>query len=299
MAYINNKKFGELRTAASQGNEKAARILQLMRQNGNQDDISKLVDEYYLPKQVEQSVSNISATPKVEPEMPIAPRETMEPKTEDLTSVLDKDLDGLVSMNDVQDITFGDFLKNKKTDGLKSTRTADYFKMYNPEGRTNYLNKKGEEYQNKFNGRLKDIDRQYRDLDNSLYLIVGINLFIYAFWSLKQWFQINSLNKYIESVELNAMDDVVELNFDNAGKAYNDMTDSHDMMLGLGRGHDEEDFNSVTEELNNLIAKYGKKNVVAALNTLKGDNENYKNHRNGEINSEISRYKSSLAKLLG
>jgi O-antigen/teichoic acid export membrane protein len=31
----------------------------------------------------------------------------------------------------------------------------------------------------------------------SLYLIVGINLFIYAFWSLKQWFQINSLNKYI------------------------------------------------------------------------------------------------------
>ena len=274
MAYINNKKFGELRTAASQGNEKAARILQLMRQNGNQDDISKLVDEYYLPKQVEQSVSNISATPKVEPEMPIAPRETMEPKTEDLTSVLDKDLDGLVSMNDVQDITFGDFLNNKKTDGLKSTRTADYFKMYNPEGRTNYLNKKGEEYQNKFNGRLKDIDRQYRDLDNSL-------------------------NKYIESVELNAMDDVVELNFDNAGKAYNDMTDSHDMMLGLGRGHDEEDFNSVTEELNNLIAKYGKKNVVAALNTMKGDNENYKNHRNGEINSEISRYKSSLAKLLG
>ena len=48
-----------------------------------------------------------------------------------------------------------------------------------------------------------------------------------------------------------------------------------------------------------LVIKYGKKNVVAALNTLKSDNDNYRNHRNGEINGEISRYKSSLAKLLG
>lgn len=276
MAYINNKRFSELRTAASQGNDKAMRIIQMMRQNGNQEDISKLVDEYYLPQEVETSVNNITNVPQpaveVE-EMESVSHETL-PEIEDLTEVLDKDLDGLVSMNDVQDITFGDFLKNKKTDGLKNTRTADYFKMYNPEGRTNYLNKKGEEYQNKFNGRLKDIDRQYRDLDNSL-------------------------NKYIESVNLNAMDDAVELNFDNAGKAYNDMVDSHDMMLGLGRGHDEEDFGAVTNELNNLIAKYGKKNVVAALNTLKSDNDNYKNHRNGEINGEISRYKSSLAKLLG
>jgi hypothetical protein len=276
MAYINNKKFGELRTAASQGNEKAARILQLMRQNGNQDDISKLVDDYYLPQEVETSANNISAAPEpqVEVTRETLPQGSQEPQIEDLTEVLDRDLDGLISQNDVEDITFGDFLKNKKTDGLKNTRTADYFKMYNPEGRTNYMNKKNEEYQNKFNGRLKDIDRQYRDLDNSL-------------------------NKYIDSVNLNAMDDAVELNFDNAGKAYNDMTDSHDMMLGLGRGHDEEDFNSVTEELNNLIAKYGKKNVVAALNTLKSDNDNYRNHRNGQIEGEISRYKSSLAKLIG
>ena len=276
MAYINNKKFGELRTAAGQGNEKAQRILQLMRQNGNQEDISKLVDDYYLPQEVEASVNGLANGPEVAPEVSNeleVPRETV-PGVEDLTSVLDRDLEGLVSMNDVEDISFGDFLKNKKTDGLKTTRTADYFKMYNPEGRANYMNKKSEEYQNKFNGRLKDIDRQYRDLDSSL-------------------------NKYIESVELNALDDETELNFDNAGKAYNDMTDSHDMMLGLGRGHDEEDFNSVTEELNNLIAKYGKKNVVAALNTLKSDNDNYKNHRNEKINSEVSQYKSSLAKLLG
>lgn len=279
MAYINNKKFGELRTAASQGNEKATRILQLMRQNGNQEDISKLVDEYYLPQEVDASVNALGNGPQEEPEIkqPIVQdvsRETSIPQVEDFTSALDRDLEGLITSDEVQDITFGDFLKNKKTDGLKTTRTADYFKMYNPESRTNYLNKKGEEYQNKFNGRLKDIDRQYRDLDSSL-------------------------NKYIESVSLHSMDDAIELDFDSAGKAYNDMTDSHDMMLGLGRGHDEEDFNSVTEELNNLIAKYGKKNVVAALNTLKSDNENYKNHRNGAINTEISRYKSSLAKLLG
>lgn len=278
MAYINNKKFADLKIAASQGNEKAMRILQMLRQNGNQEDISKLVDDYYLPQEVEASVNGLSNGPEVTPEVSNkleVPRETsFAPEPEDLTEVLDRDLEGLISTNDVEDITFGDFLKNKKTDGLKNTRTADYFKMYNPDSRTNYMNKKNEEYQNKFNGRLKDIDRQYRDLDNSL-------------------------NKYIESVELNALDDETELNFDSAGKAYNDMTDSHDMMLGLGRGHDEEDFNSVTEELNNLIAKYGKKNVVAALNTLKSDNDNYKNHRNEQINSEVSRYKSSLAKLLG
>jgi hypothetical protein len=52
------------------------------------------------------------------------------------------------------------------------------------------------------------------------------------------------------------------------------------------------------EKLKGLIANYGKQNVMAALNTLNSDNNNYRDFLNNQIDTEISRYSKSLEGLL-
>ena len=203
---------------------------------------------------------------------PIQPGAGTEPIIEDLTEVLDKELDGIIDSQEIGDTSFKDFLSNKRNDGLRIKKNADYFKAYDPQGRENYLTSKIDSYKGSFNGRLKDIDRSHRDMDGSL-------------------------GRYSQSVA-EMLDDNVELDMGTASKAYDEITDNHDMMLGLGRGHDEEDFNAVVNELNILVNQYGKKNVIAALNTLRSDNNNYKDFRNNQINSEIERYSKNLEKLL-
>ena len=94
------------------------------------------------------------------------------------------------------------------------------------------------------------------------------------------------------------LDDDIELDMGIASNAYDSITNDHDMMLGLGRGHDSEDFEDVVNTLDMLVKQYGKKNVMAALNTLRSDNNNYKDFRNNQIDSEIKRYSGSLEKLL-
>ena len=53
-----------------------------------------------------------------------------------------------------------------------------------------------------------------------------------------------------------------------------------------------------TLDLKQLVVKYGKKNVLAALNVLKTDNNNYRDYRIGQINEEVERYNKSLDKIL-
>ena len=106
-----------------------------------------------------------------------------------------------------------------------------------------------------------------------------------------------SLAKYSQSVN-DMLDDSVELDMGIASEAYDTITNDHDMMLGLGRGHDESDFGDLVNALNMLVNQYGKKNVMAALNTLRSDNNNYRDFRNNQIDSEIKRYSSGLEKLL-
>jgi hypothetical protein len=278
MAFLNNSKFQEIRKAANEGNEKAKMVLQAMLKDSSQDDISRLADSYYgidgRPV-IEEPLNQIKQEPTPEeiPAMqPIQPNAGTEPVIEDLTEVLDKELDGIISSQEIGDTSFKDFLSNKRNDGLKAKKTADYFKAYDPQGRENYLSSKIDSYKGSFNGRLKDIDRSHRDMDGSL-------------------------GRYSQSVA-EMLDDNIELDMGTASKAYDEITDNHDMMLGLGRGHDNEDFNAVVNELNNLVNQYGKKNVIAALNTLRSDNNNYKDFRNNQINSEIERYSKNLEKLL-
>ena len=278
MAFLNNTKFKEIREAAKNGNEKAAMILQALIK-GNQSDVERLVENYYTIEDprpiIEDDLVKMSGEPTPEEipnAEPIQPMAGAEPVVEDISGILDKDLDGVISQNEIQDLSFGDFLGNKRNDALKLSRNADYFKAYNPEGRQAYLDKKIGDYKNSFNSKLKDIDRQYKDLDNSL-------------------------GKYSQSVN-DMLDDEIELDMSVANNVYNDITNDHDTMLGLGRGHDEEDFNAVVGKLQELIGMYGKKNVIAALNTLRSDNNNYRDYRNNQISSEIDRYSKNLEKLL-
>ena len=46
MPFLNNAKFKEIRTAAGNGDEKAKMVLQALRQGG-QEDVDRLVQEYY------------------------------------------------------------------------------------------------------------------------------------------------------------------------------------------------------------------------------------------------------------
>ena len=277
MPFINNKKLVEIRESAKGGNEKALMILQAMRKMSPQEDLDRLVDDYYkvdtvepvIPQEpVEQESFNIPE--ELTPELM---NETAEPgNVVDLTSTLDTEMDGLLDENELDDLSFGDFLSNKKRDGLRGRKNADYFKAYDPEGRANYMHNKIDAYKGKFDGRLRDIERRYNDMSKS---IAG----------------------YTQGVN-DMLDDNAELDMLSVNNAYDELTGNENAMRSFGRHWDENDNMSVMMELKALIEKYGKKNVMAVLNTLQSDNENYKKYLNNQVDTEIGRYSKSVENLL-
>lgn len=277
MPFINNKKLVEIRESAKGGNEKALMILQAMRKMSPQEDLDRLVDDYYkvdtvepvIPQEpVEQESFNIPE--ELTPELM---NETAEPgNVVDLTSTLDTEMDGLLDENELDDLSFGDFLSNKKRDGLRGRKNADYFKAYDPEGRANYMHNKIDAYKGKFDGRLRDIERRYNDMSKS---IAG----------------------YTQGVN-DMLDDSAELDMLSVNNAYDELTGNENAMRSFGRHWDENDNMSVMMELKSLIEKYGKKNVMAVLNTLQSDNENYKKYLNNQVDAEIGRYSKSVENLL-
>ena len=277
MPFINNKKLVEIRESAKGGNEKALMILQAMRKMSPQEDLDRLVDDYYkvdtvepvIPQEtVEQESFNIPE--ELTPELM---NETAEPgNVVDLTSTLDTEMDGLLDENELDDLSFGDFLSNKKRDGLRGRKNADYFKAYDPEGRANYMHNKIDAYKGKFDGRLRDIERRYNDMSKS---IAG----------------------YTQGVN-DMLDDSAELDMLSVNNAYDELTGNENAMRSFGRHWDENDNMSVMMELKALIEKYGKKNVMAVLNTLQSDNENYKKYLNNQVDTEIGRYSKSVENLL-
>lgn len=277
MAFLNNTKYKEIREAAKNGNEKALKILQAIRKNALQSDLDGLVDDYYkidsapieTPPQVEEEI--IEEQPPVVEET-IVEEESPAPAPEIDDEALAKDFDGLIDDDEIDDISFADFLSNKKKDGIRSRKNADYFKAYSPEVRQAYMDNSINSYKNKFDNKLKDIDRNYRDMDNA---ITG----------------------YAKDIDL-MLDDDIELNMDEAGKAYNDLVEDEGTMHGFSRSWDEADKISVEETLKGLIAKYGKKNVIAALNTLRNDNNGYRDYLNNRIDTSISGYSKKLENLL-
>lgn len=286
MSFINNQKFKEIRKAAKEGNEKAKMILQAMRKMEGQDDIDRLVNDYYsVPTQEEPSeteapqpepdILSSEETPSSEPEI-IEPVNEIDKAVETpavgLTSSLDSELDGIIDEDEIDDTSFSDFLSNKQKDKNRAKKNSDYFKIYDQAGREEYLNNKIAKYKGKFNNRLRDIERRYTDMDQSI-------------------------SNYSQSVN-DMLDDDLELNSDNADKAYNDLTGDESVMHSFGRYWDNGDNEAVIVCLKNLISKYGKKNVIAALNYLKNDNDGYRDYLNHQVDTEIERYSKSLEKLL-
>lgn len=285
MPFLNNNKFKEIRTAAQNGDEKALMVLQALRQ-GSQDDVDRLVGDYYsIP---EQSMDDVTVQTDLQEnpmentaesvETPVQAGEvepgsvTSEPVVEDLTDILDGETDGLFDENEIPNLSFSDFLGNKRRDGLRAKKNVDYFKAFNPESLSNYVNKKKEDYKNKFGDSIHDIEHQFNDYDKSV-------------------------DVYSQGVN-DMLDDEFEINMDVTGQAYNDIMDNNGIMHSFGRYWDDNDTSHIMDDLKVLVSKYGKKNVIAALNVLKTDISNYKNYRLGQINEEVERYNKSLDKII-
>lgn len=297
MAFINNKKFAEIRTAAKDGNEKALMILQAMRKLQPQADIDRLVEDYYAtPEEPQiqpvQGENYNVAEEQPKEEVPTASDELDDVLSEDLSvnetadipdldgdvqsyslDDITKDMDGLIDEDEIDDMSFADFLSDKKKNLKRAKKNADYFKMYNDDSRKQYSLNAVDKYKAKFGDLERDIDRRNKDTATALGL-------------------------YEQSVA-DSLDDDIELNADNADKAYSDLTDDSGAMHAFGRYWDDDDKASVIEALKVLIGKYGKKNVLAAINTLKSDNENYKSYMHNRIDTEVGKYSKNLENLLG
>lgn len=292
MAFINNKKMIEIMEAARNGNEKALMILQAMKKGNSQQDVDSLVNDYYnivndvppidlieenAPIQPEVEIDATSDASDAEdiddPQMEVdATLQPEMPEVVDLSELLGSEMEGLLDENEIEELSFNDFLGNKRRDGLRARKNADYFKAFDLEGRNNYAGNKIAEYGKKFDGHRRNIEREHSDLTNSIdNQINGVNLLL---------------------------DDDVELNMDTANQAYDDLTQNEGAMSAMSRYWDETDNIGLKETLQELVIKYGKKNIMAVLNTLKSDIDNYKNFKNNQIDEEVNRYTKSIEKLL-
>lgn len=285
MAFINNKKFAEIRNAAKNGDEKALKVLQAMRKMQPQADIDRLVEDYYaIPA---PAVEETPETPAVADDLSLDDTGVVDSVISsdiadsdgDVTTItynlddITKDMDGLIDEDEVEDMSFSDFLADKKRNMMRARKNADYFKMYDNDSRSKYASDAVAKYKAKFGDLERDIDRRNKDT-------------------------MTALGMYEQSVG-DELDDEVELSADNADKAYSDLIDNSGAMHSFGRYWDEEDKANVVTELKALIGKYGKKNVLAAINTLKSDNENYKSYMHNKIDTEVGKYSKNLENLLG
>lgn len=297
MAFINNKKFAEIRTAAKDGNEKALMILQAMRKLQPQADIDRLVEDYYAIPEEPQTQPVQDENYNVAEEQSKEEASTVSDTLDDVLSEdlsinettdipdldadvqsfnlddITKDMDGLIDEDEIDDMSFADFLSDKKKNLKRAKKNADYFKMYDDDSRRQYSLNAVDKYKAKFGDLERDIDRRNKDTATALGL-------------------------YEQSVA-DSLDDDIELNADNADKAYSDLTDDSGAMHAFGRYWDDDDKANVIEALKGLIGKYGKKNVLAAINTLKSDNENYKSYMHNRIDTEVGKYSKNLENLLG
>lgn len=200
------------------------------------------------------------------------PTEPVEEQEVDYTEILDKETDGLFYENEIPQSDLADYIKTKKRNAIRNSRGADYFKGFDPVGRERYIETKKKAYSDKFGDTLSDIERQYNDYSNSL-------------------------ANHRERIGLGD-DDEYELSIDLSNNAYNDLTNDEPTMRIFNRYWDENDQAKVSDVLNGLVAKYGKQNVISALDILKSDVDGYKAYRNGQINEEIDRYGKGIEKIL-
>lgn len=303
MPFLKQSDFKNIMQAKKDGNPQAIAIMQSYVKGCTQYDLDNMVHAFYNPDPVniaseqEADPMNAPAVEAVEnakeeideasaPETSVDEPPADEPPAEeppeaveegavsapDISAELDADLDGLIDCDEISDCSFEDFLKEKRGYANRMSKGADHFKMYDPAGRMDYLVKKCDEYDKSFDTKRKDIERSFRDLDGAI-------------------------TAYSSSVS-GLPDDGIELDSKVSGDAYSDFVDSIGQTHSFGRVWDEEDMEEMNGILSALVAQYGKANVVAALNVIHGDNEAFKDKRNGQIDSAVKHYSKQLEDLL-
>lgn len=285
MAFVDNNKFKEILEASRGGNEKAKMIMQGMRNGVSQDDIDRLVLDYYqIPPTSSSDESILEAEAEVVEEATIPEMETVAPEMEvisepenpgdvvDITDLLKGEMEGLVDEDEYMSVSFSEFLKNKQRDALRATKNSDYFKAFDMDGRHAYADSLVGAYRDKFDGDLRNIERGYADNDKALSL-------------------------YTQKMN-DSLDDGIEFNTDSAKGAYTDLIGDEKAMGSFNRHWDDNDVQGVVTALGELANKYGKANVIAALNVLRGDNEAHRDYLNNMVDSNIGKYTKSVNSLL-
>lgn len=318
--FINARKLRELREAMKNGNEKAKVIIdKYMEDKPDMESIDRLLDEYYsdagidtlaavaepepekapeqspaiedgftsdpymdvpdpadAPTEIHEEIKPAETKPAME-ELPETPDpqpevEAPAPAFPDITGDLDRELDGLIDIDEISDYSFGDYLGTKRKNANRAKKNAAYFKAFDQAGRDSYLSKKKEEYARGLDGKLRDADRHYNDIDMAM----------------------GEYDKMVTDMP----DDDAEIDVSVASSAYDDLTGDEATMGAFGRGWDAQDNESIKSALSALVAKYGKRNVMAALNTLRDDNKAWHDESRGRIESSISKYGKALDDLL-
>ena len=191
---------------------------------------------------------------------------------EDLTDVLNQELDGLIDENEIKDETFSQFLSNKRRDKMRASKNNEYFKIYNPNSREKYINDKSKIYNDKFANVLKGNAKNHKDFEN------GID------------FYLNQSNLFL--------DDDLELDNVKVNDIYEKITSDDEIIKSISRTWDEDDKKDVMTKLEEYSTLYGKKNLIPALNFVKEDNNEFKNYRDGKVDEEIKRYSKKLSDIL-
>lgn len=257
MPYINKKTWAKILEAKKNGDEKAINIYdKFYDRNCGQDELNSLVGEYLAP------------TPKPVVEV-VEPSETSEEGV-DISEDLDKELDGLIDDDEIDEDDFKTFLKKKRNSSNRAKKDAGYFAAFDSNGRKKYYVKKTDEKAHQYDDKKRDIERAFNDMSAAI-------------------------GKYIESVK-KLPNDEIEYDFTSADGAYDGI-----IKIGssFGRGWDEQDVSQVISELGKLTKKYGKKNVLAALNLVSEDNLAFRNGKISSIDKSVKKYGDSLKKLIG
>lgn len=279
MPYIDNVKFKEILNAARNGNEKAKMVMQGMRKMSSQEDIDRLVGDYYAiptaaaPVDEQPQVQEQEQAPIPQELEPEVVEETANPQdVADISDVLARETEGLFDEDEYQGVSFYEFLKNKKSDANRAMKNSDYFKAFDSDGRNAYADSLIDKYRHKFDNNLRDVEREFSDNDRAI-------------------------SGYAQSVN-DMLDDGIEFGTDAASSAYNDLIDNESAMSGFGRYWDENDTSSVLSAIKELVDKYGKANVLSALNVLRADNNSHRDYLNNSIDTNIAKYSKNIDKLL-
>ncbi len=272
MPYINKKTWAKILDAKKSGDERAINICKKFYDRCGQDELDSLVNEYLSPVPVKskpetEAIVEIEAAPDNDVNVDVS--ENLNNDV-DISEDLDKELDGLIDDDVIDEDDFETYLKKKKNKSNRTKKDAGYFAAFDSAGRKNYYAKKTDEKKHQYDDKRRDIERAYNDMSKAI-------------------------GKYLSSVK-KLPDDDNEYNFNNADEAYGGI-----IKIGrsFGRGWDEQDVSQVVSELGKLAEKYGKKNVIAALNLISQDNLAFRNGKISSIDKSVKKYGDSLKKIIG